>query len=62
MYIPTHWPTVSWMLHPINTMWNPSKEDLGKALDKHKKEYKYKRFCRTHGVAFIIEYNKEWRK
>ncbi len=57
-YIPTHWPMVANYMHPRMWVWRPSLSEITRLLDNHHKEYKYKRFCRTHGLAFIDEYNK----
>lgn len=57
MFLPTETPTLAILLHPFGTIWSRDLKVIKKLFDLHHKRFKYKRFCRTHGLGFQAKYN-----
>ncbi len=56
-FIPTKDVMLSHVLHPMFNLWSRDKAVIESEFAKHHERFKYKWFCRTHGLAFIARYN-----
>lgn len=56
-FIPTEDIMLSHVLHPMFNLWMKDKAIVESEFAKHYARFKYKWFCRTHGLGFFAEYN-----